>query len=236
MDDLLKHIPEPLQEKFEKLYAGIDQIIERGKEIQKTSLSGLISFKYESSVPRDILTEYERAQSVCFVTRYESLPVINDLSIAEHGDKYYLNNIDYIRHILNEYRAIIQNQSDSVYYQKIHRFCREKLINRDKSKDLVITINHKTDGDITMVFIKYLDEQCKSIRVILDSCDYGYIYNGILQHSDHSLTKRFLEEYSDGIINYVFIKHAVLLGYIKERLYWHYKLLNALTFPKLGSL
>ncbi len=236
MNELLKHIPEPLQGKFEKLQAGIGQIVESAEKIRKTKISGQISFKYEASIPRDILTEPERAQSICFITRYESLPVVEHVSIAEYEGKYYLNNMDFIRHVLNEYRALIQNQKDSVYYKKIHRLCREKLVNRDKTVDLVITINHKTNGDITTEFTAYLDEQCKSINAILNGCDYGYIYNGILQHSDHKFTKRFLEEYTNGAINYTFIKHAQLLGYIKKRLYWHYKLLNAITFPKLGPL
>ena len=236
MNELLKQIPESLQGKFEDLQVEIDDVIKRAEKFRSTKIPGKFSFRYESSAPRGILTDYERAQSVSFVTRYESLPVVENVHIVEYGGLYYLSNIDFIRYALNEYRAIIQNRSDSVFYQNIHRFCRQKIINRDKSKDIVITVKHKTKVDITPIFAAYLDEQCKAIRVIVDSCDYSYIYNGILQHSDHKFTRRFLKEYSSGSINYTFVKHAQLLGCIKEYLYWHYKLLNVLTFPKLGPL
>jgi hypothetical protein len=230
------NIPEQIQVKFDRLQAEIDKIFEKIIQIQKTNLSGSISFKYESSVPRDILTDYERAQSVSFVTKYEGLPIIDKINISEYKGKHYVNNLDYIKHVLNDYRAIIQNKRDSVYYQKINKFCRDKLINRDKTKDLVITVFHNKDGDISQLFASYLDEKSKSISYILASSDFDYIYNGILQHSDHRFTKRYLDEYSSGLINYTFIKHAQLLGAIKECLYWHYKMLNALTSPKLGAL
>jgi len=236
MNELLKQMPELLQTKCEKLQAEINEVVEKAEKVQSIHISWPIRLGYESSVPRDILTEFERAQSICFVIRYENLPVVENLHIREHDGSYYLNNIGFIKYVLNEYRTIIQNQRDSVYYKRIHKFCRKKMVNRDKTKDLVITVYQETDEDITETFTAYLDEQCKAIRVIIDNCDYGYIYNGILQHSDHNFTKRFLEEYSSGNINYTFIKHAQLLVYIKERLYWHYKLLNTLTFPKIGPL
>ncbi len=231
-----EHIPVPLQNKFKELTAEVNQVVERAEKVRQTIISGSISLRYEAQIPRDVLTEHERAQSVCFVTRYESLPVLENISIGEYNGKFYVNNIDYVRHVLNDYRAIIQNKKDSVYYQKIHKFCREKLVNRDITRDLVITVHHDKDGDISKIFTKCLDEQCKAIRAILDNSNFAYIYNGILQHSDHNFTKRFLEEYSSGTINYTFIKHAQLLGYIKDRLYWHYKLLNSITFPKMGPL
>lgn len=110
------------------------------------------------------------------------------------------------------------------------------MVSRDKTIDLVITINHTKKGDITEKFTKFLDERCKSIRTIIDNLDFGFIYNGILQHSDHSYTKRYLDEYVSGDLNYTFIKHAQVLGAIKEWLTWHYKVINSITFPKMGPL
>jgi len=164
------------------------------------------------------------------------LPKFQKVEITEINGKYYLRNYSFIRHLLNEYRPIIQNKSDSVYYQRIHRFCREKLINTDHSKDLMITVEHKELGDITELYAKALDEQSKAISKIIKLSEYGYIFNGILQHSDHSFTRRFWEEYSSGQINYVFVKHAHLVEHINSLLERHYRLLNALTFPKLGPL
>jgi len=236
MESLPSQIPDALRDKFTALEEEIDQILTQAEAVQQTDISGRVSFTYESTAPRDLLTEDERAQSICFVTRYEALPVSEQLRIVAYGDRYYIGNLDYLRHVLNEYRAIVQNKRDSVYYRRIHQFCHGKLVNRNTSNDLVITAEHESEGDITSTFARYLDEQCRSIAVVLRKSEFSYVYNGVLQHSDHSYTRRFLEDYHSGRINYIFVKHAQLLGYIKECLLWHYRLLNALTFPKLGPL
>ncbi len=225
-----------IESKFDNIQEEIGSIVKMADDTLLTEVSGLISFEYQHSAIGDFLTDFERAQSICFVTRYETLPVFDKAKAIERNGKYFLGNYTFVRHVLNEYRPIIQNQKDSVYYKHIHRFCREKLINRNPSKGLSITIDHKDKGDITESFFKALDEKCKAIKLILKKCEYEYIYNGILQHSDHKFTERFLEEYNSGEINYIFIKHAHLLVYIKDLLNWHYRLLNAMTFPKLGPL
>ena len=172
MNKVVENIPTILKDKFENIQKEVTKIIETAEKVQLTKISGPISFEYVSSAPRDILTDYERAQSICFITRFESLPIVEQIDIGENKGKYYLNNIDYLKHVLNEYRAIIQNQSDSVYYQKIHNFCRQKMVGRDETIDLVITINHIKEGDITEKFTKFLDERCKSIRTIVDNLNF----------------------------------------------------------------
>ena len=58
----------------------------------------------------------------------------------------------------------------------------------------------------------------------------------ILQHSDEHFSKRFVDEYISGEINYIFWKHAYLLGLIKDLLKPYHMILNQLSFPKLGPL
>jgi hypothetical protein len=128
------------------------------------------------------------------------------------------------------------NEKDSIHYEKIHRFCYEKLSNKNPNLGLCITVKGDNGDDLTEVFRTILGDKDKMVKLILKKSDFGYIYNGILQHSDHKYTKRFWEEYYSGKINYVFIKHALLLEHIKGCLYWHYRILNQLTFPKLGPL
>jgi len=182
------------------------------------------------------MNPFERAQSICFVIMYEQLPTLNRLEIVEHNGKYYLQNIGFVRHILNEYRPLVLNKDDSVYFAKIHSFCHGKLANKEPSKGLSVSVSHETDGDVTDILLKMIGERNKAIKSILKECEYDYIYNGILQHSDHNYTKRLIEEYYTGRLNHLFIKHAFLLGQIKELLWWHHYILNNLTFPKIGPL
>ena len=148
----------------------------------------------------------------------------------------YLRNISFIRHILNEYRSIISNQSDSVYFSKIHSFCHKKLANRDSSKGLIVTVQDESEDDVTDVLLKAMGENNKAIKLILSKCEYGYIYNDILQHSDHDFTRRLLADYHSGNLNHLFIKHAYLLRQIKELMWWYHYTMNNLVFPKLGPI
>jgi len=229
-------IPKEVKEKISTTQEEVGRIIKDASELLKTHLGGKISFKYQHSAPSDLLTPFERAQSVCFITRYEHLPVLESLDIIEIRGKYFLKNIPFIRHLLNEYRSIIANVKDSIYFEKIHTFCHQKMSNKNPSLGLCITVKGEKEEDLTNVFLKTLGEKNKAVKLILKKSDFGYIYNGILQHSDHKYTKRFWEEYYSGKINYIFIKHALLLDYIRDCLYWHYRILNQLTFPKLGPL
>jgi len=235
MDIQKKKIPEHIQAKLDALNASIEKITKKGHAEVTTTIKGKISLQYKISAPRDILTDFERAQSVCFVIKYESLPVVDSVDIVEHKGKHYPNNIDYIRHVLNEYRPIVQNEDDSVYYQKIHAFCHLKL-GADPKRDLSITVEHENGDDVTSDFKLNLGQRIRAIRKMIKECEFDYIYNGILQHSDHHYTQRFWKEYASGELNYVFIKHAKILEEIKDLLLWHYRVFNFLTFPKMGPL
>jgi hypothetical protein len=66
--------------------------------------------------------------------------------------------------------------------------------------------------------------------------NFGYLYNGILQHSDPGFSTQYLEDYTSGALNYVLWKHAHVLGVIRRLLWPYFLLMNVLTFPKLGPL
>lgn len=235
-DGSVENLPEPARSRLLKTFEETQQISDEADAILITKLSGELSFKYEMSAPLPEMTSFERAQSICFVTRYKHLPTLNRLEIIEHNGKHYLRNIGFVRHILNEYRSIVLNQKDSVYFAKIHSFCHGKLANKEPSKGMSVSVSHETDGNVTDILLKIIFERYKAIKYILKKCEYDYIYNGILQHSDHKYTKRLIEEYHTGRLNHLFIKHAFLLGRIKELLWWHYYIFNNLTFPKPGPI
>jgi len=229
-------IPPKIKARVNELNEDVRQIIEIAHKELQTDVSGELDFRFITWAPKEILTDYERAQSVCFITRYNELPMFKRVLIEENNGSYYFGNIHEARHVLNEYRSIIQNKKDSIHYDRVHRFCRKKLLNNDPSEDLSIIVNHKDRGDITQEFSKSLDEKLKAIKSILKHSEFGYIYNGILQHSDHKYTERFWEEYTSGDINYVFAKHALIISHIKPLMEWHYRLFSVMTFPQLGPL
>lgn len=235
-DSKALNVPEEIKARIEKTQAEVQNIVEEASRAIETKLDGKISLCYKHSAPTDIITSLERAQSVCFITRYEYLPILEVVDIIEVKGKFFLKDIGSIRHTLNEYRSIIMNQTDSIHYSKIHKFCYDKITNKNPNLGLSITVKHENGSDVTADFSKILGEKNKAIKIVLKRSEFDYIYNGILQHSDHKYTKRFWDEYYTGKINYVFIKHALLARYIKDCLYWHYKILNQLTFPKLGPL
>jgi hypothetical protein len=234
MEDEIE-VPQRIIDRLDELQRDADLRYNQACAVQVTRL-GKAAFRFTHSAPSDILTKDDRAQSVCFITKYEHLTEVAGVHIVEKNGDFFLENIAFFRHVLNEYRPIIQNQRDSIHYMNIHKLIREKLLLKDPREGLVLTVIDEEQNDISDSFLRYLNERAKTIRRIITGLDYDYIYNGILQHSDHTYTDRFLEEYNSGEINYVFLKHAFLLNAIKQELLWHYKILNFLTFPKLGPL
>ena len=235
MNSAQQKVPERIEQRIAAQEDEVQRILDCGRAELKVNIEGRISFQFTSSAPREVLTDFERAQSVCFIAKYDSLPKIEKLKIIENDGKYHLGNLDFIRHALNEFRPFIMNQKDSIYYHKLQAFCHPKL-NADPTEGISITVDHENLGDITESFKISLGERVSAVRRILEESDFDYVFNGILQHSDHKFTDRFWKEYATGELNYVFIKHSGLLQPIKDLLFWHYQLFKVLTFPKLGPL
>jgi hypothetical protein len=229
-------VPEKVRGKLTVVQEDARALVSQAKSIIIRPPYRAFSFRYESSVPRDILTRDERAQSLCFVTRYDALQTVTRLTLREENGDFYIANLQDLRSALNEFRPVIMNQKDSMYYAKIHMFCRQKLTNNDPTKDMTITVMDENERNVTSEFVKYLDQRIKAVRKVISNFDFDYVYNGILQHSDHAYTTRYLNDYASGELNYVFIRHHVPLPFIKDCLSWHYRLISQLTFPSLGPL
>jgi hypothetical protein len=227
---------EPERSRVKKAIDEAAQISQHAATLAPTRLKGSVSFRYEISAPIPELNPFERAQSVCFVAKYDNLPNPTNIGLAEYQGHYYLANMNYMRHALNEYRPIIQNESDSVHYSQIHHLCYSKLLTESHALGLKITALDESDSDITETFTAVLGEHNRAVKSIIKACEFDYIYNGILQHFDHSYTNRFWDEYSSGRLNYVFIRHFLLLEDIRRYLSWHYHILNIISWPKLGPL
>lgn len=233
---LLDRLPDDVRGRLQSTFDEVDLVHAEVIKIQKTKFQGKVSFRYKHSAPIPVMSLFERAQSVCFIAKYENLPSFKGIEMLEHNKRFFLRNIDFVRHVLNEYRPIVQNQKDSIYYSHVHKYCYGRLQNRDSDTGLSVSVFNEEDEDVTNVFVAMLGEKNRAVKYIIENCEFDYLYNGILQHSDNRYTKRFWEEYSNGRINHIFIKHASLLGTIKSCLMLHYQILNQLTFPKLGPL
>ena len=111
-----------VNERFEALNCEALALVEEAEALVTEQLNGGVQFTFTISAPRDVLTDFERAQSLCFVTKFDSLPENYTVTVKQFKGKFYPDNIDEFRHLLNEYRPIVQNQKDSTHYSKIHRF------------------------------------------------------------------------------------------------------------------
>lgn len=220
----------------------IDQTLSEAATVMETAIDFIgefnhkFYFRFKHSAPCDILSNQERSQQLSFVTRYKHLPEFRGIDLEETNGKFNIANLDRLRLLLNEYRTILFNKDDSIFYRKLHNFCYRGLSNKDSSKGLSISARDINEHDITDEYMKYLCENTKAIDYILSNCDLDYIYNGILQHSDSRYSQTYLEDYHSGKLNYIFVKNAMLVSETKLMMDVYYKIINSITFPRAGHL
>jgi hypothetical protein len=139
--------------------------------------------------------------------------------------------------MLNDVRPIIQNQRDSTFYAHINSTLQKWLRRPDTAKGMrVQAFDEGTQNEVTLPYATHLVENTKAIAAMLGGLEYGYLYNGILQHSDPDYSRRLLNDYASGELNYILWKHVIVLGQIQYWLTPYYRVLKILNFPSLGSL
>lgn len=230
------HLPERIRTRLASLQQEINGIVSAARALLQTTLPNPISFQFQNSAPRDVLTDYERAQAISFVTRFEHLPEECTVHIAEAGGNHYIENISDLRHALNEYRPIICNESDSVHYQKVHATWYRMLVLDDPREGTTIRVRDLEQNDVTPIFTRWLSERNSAITLAMRPLDYDYLYNGILQHSDARFSRRFVEDYTSGELNYILWKHVLVLGFIRQMLAAYTQLISFMARPIPGSL
>lgn len=207
-------LPEAIQQKLDALNSEIEKIV-AGSEAHLISWSQRVSFKIQNSaLNQDILTDSERSQLMTFIMKYESIPDFKPV-VAQSNGQFHLSNIGLAVHVLNEFRPILQNNDDSVFYSKLHTFFLNKLNLKDPTVGTTISVWIEKNEDVTDAYIQFINGQYKAIKYVLKNLELKYLYNGFLQHSDEEYFERFSEDWHTGKINYVLIKHAHLLSYIK---------------------
>ena len=229
-------IPEQIATKLSANEAMAISVIKKAESLILEFPVEKISLTYESSAPTDVLTPEERAQSMVFVFRYDHLPEINHLTIGERHGRYFINEIDDIRAAVNEYRTIFFNQRDPIYFGRISNVYRDKLLNRDPRNGLSITARDEAENDVTLGYVSHLDSLKKSIHAVIRESDFDYIFNGVLQHSDGHHARRLIQDYTEGTLNYVLLRNLTYAQHIKHMFKEHYRVITALSFPRMGGL
>ena len=231
-----QQLPERIQLRLENLNIQVDQIVSAASALITIQLPGALSLRIENAAPRDFLTSYERAQSISFITRFDQLPTDYTVQIVHREGEFYIENLSFLRHVLNDFRPLIMNQSDSTYYQNIHRVWYGMLTLGDPAKGTTIRAINEAEIDATAVFTSWLSQHNQAITLALRPLDFDYLYNGVLQHSGEEFSDRFLRDYTSGELNYVLWKHAHILGFIRRLLLPYYQVARWLTCPRVGAL
>ena len=216
---------ERIAARFQSIHLDVQALVDSSRLELTDSLPPCYVVEFKNASVHTEFQPFELAQSLCFCANYLSLPTTGDLQIRESGGNYYLSNPWQIRNLLNEYRSIIQNKKDSTHYLKIHQLCRRKLRN-SASDGLKISIASESGDDLTPALLELLSQKITAIGKVLSACEFDYIYNGILQHSNHAYTDRYISEFQSGELNYVFARHALVCSYLKTELELHFKLLQ----------
>jgi hypothetical protein len=239
MDD--ERIPEQVRERLRVLRAEADAICDAALQNIVTEIPRRISFKVSGvSGDRwggDLMSAEERAQAVSFVIRYEHLPNDVKVIIGPVGNEWHIKNLWELRHTLNDFRPIIQNQNDSTFYTNVNATIQKRLRRSDPAEGLLLQVfEGDSENEVTLAYAAHIAEHTRAIVAILNALEYGYLYNGILQHSDADYSKRFLRDYTSGEFNYILWKHVIVLGQIQYWLRHYHAVLKILNFPSLGSL
>lgn len=228
-------IPDEISRKLQDNEDEAELIIEAASKCITDFPIEEVALSYQTSAPTDVLTYEERAQSMVFMFRYDHLPEIDNLVVGEHRGRYFINEIDEIRAALNEYRTIFFNQRDAIYFGRISNVYRAKLINRDPSLGLSITAE-KNNKNVTDEYVAHLDSRNKAIRAIIKESDFDYLFNAVLQHSEPSMSKRLIDDYTSGKMNYILLRNLTLARHIKHLFKGYYRVVSGLSFPWMGGL
>lgn len=205
--------------KFDNIQNELEQIVNEASKKIHISIDGHLSIKIQNAaLNQDIITANDRAQIIHFVTKYQELPEIEAIDLIERGGKLYVENLDFVKHLINEYRPIVSNRSDSIYYKNLFKYCASKLTLKDPTIGTTLTITKDYKEDITSLYLILLENNCDAIEYILNKSDMEYIYNGVLQHSDKCYPERLAKDYYTGELSYILVKNAYVIGHVKHLL------------------
>jgi hypothetical protein len=197
-----------------------------------------VGFKVTASAPLPLMPIEIQAQSLTFIIRFDHLPEIESFVAGRHPNsgRFYLNEIDTIRAALNEYRTIFYNEKDGIYYNKITSLYQQAFLSEPVGCSMRFKAIGSDGVDRSVDFLKHLKSRKRAIQHTIKRSDFNFIYNGVLQHSDARHSRRMINAYTDGSLAYTLLKNFILARGMKEFLREHYRVINTLNFPVMGSL
>ena len=231
-------IPLPIREKLERCEADAHEILEEADALITDFDTSLVGLRISSSAPLPLMKWADQSRSLAFIVRFEHLPELHSFVAGRHPKTghYYLNEIDQIRAALNEYRTIFFNQKDGIYFGAITNLYQKAFSRDDPNATMRIEALTRDDRDLSHDYLEHLKSRKNAIRTAIQRSDFDYVFNGVLQHADDRFAMQMVKDYTDGSLAYLLLKNLLVAQGLKEFLSEHYKVINALNFPKMGPL
>jgi hypothetical protein len=220
-EDIIASEFDRVKDKFGSIHNELSQTIDEARNKIEVQIEGRLSITIRNAaLSQDIVTEEDRARFTQFVVKFQQLPEIKTVDLVERNSNIFVENLQDAKHVLNEFRPIVWNQNDSIYYNRLYKSISSKLILKDPTVGTILSVVRDDKEDITDLYNKFLKNHRDAIRFILKSYepDLDYLYNGVLQHSDKDFSERLAAEFYSGELSYLLIKNAFLLGPVKQLL------------------
>lgn len=232
------NIPPLILQKLKRCEQDAHAILTEAKALITDFDTASVRLRVSSSSPSPLMSWAEQAQSLVFVIRYEHLPELQSFVAGRHPNTgfFYLNEIDQIRAALNEYRTIFYNQRDGIFYATITNFYQKSFAPNALNASIRIEALTLSGEDLSIDHLKHLKSRRKAIQMAIRKSDFDYIFNGVLQHTDDKFAMQMVIDYADGSLNYLLLKNVLIAQGLKEILVEHYKVINVMSFPKMGAL
>jgi len=227
-------LPQRIKKKFSDIIAECKEI---DSEIDKIRLKPTFT-RTLIHVQGPLLEKEHKAIIISFVNKLAFLPKFKKSNIVEIKGEYYLQNLSSGVQLINDFRPLLSNQNDSIYFTKIHKYFNKALHSNDKKHELVIDVFDENKNDVTKEYMELCDSNIKAIKLLISKLDLNYLYNGYLHHQDTCFLDRFIEDWTSGEMNYILYKNALLLnGMGKDLFFAHIQLAESLnTVWNIGSL
>lgn len=230
-------LPVDVQVRVREVEAAAQVLIDEAEMSLTVALPDPVTFKVDARAKNpNFLPPPIRAQLISFALRFEHLPTNYSVNVGEKNGQVFITNIAYLRHVLNEFRPLIQNRGDSIHFQKMHSTWRGILIDGVSAPQSLLKVFDEQEREVTALFVEYIGQANRAISRLLPRLEFDYLYNGILQHTDPVFSERFLQDYTSGALNYIIWKHIMLVDYISNLLLPYDVLARGLLRPTPGPL
>ena len=231
--------PKSILEKFKNSALETQSLITTVEKNYQKFLPGPFQIKIANSAASPLLADTEEAAFHAFLAKFRSIPNFPGPVITQRENNFFLGNEDLAKHIITEFRPIIFNEKDPIYFGKIYNTIYKMLNRKSPVSGTKMTAFNERFEDITDLLKKELAVARKVIVSTVELLELDYLYNGVLQHSDPRFSKRYRQDFRSGNLQYLFLKHAQVLTYLKG--YLKYLEEGASLFwlpghPKSGAL